>query len=1114
LEDGKTSAGVGAGEGSGVGEQLPPTGRGAGTAAGGGRGAAGAAGTGEQQPDIGNGKRRGSGGGEAGKPQGGFDSGRGSEAELGGLSDLDLDNLFDDITKSLEEKETKGKREKPTGGPRKPREVKEPGAKREPKAPAVEVSPEMQALVEELRVALTGKAPEVTKEVTEENSEARLDKQANEAMGRIAQNTKNTSDDPNSGLYSRKGDQEYANVQPIIQKVWNLAGETISDFSQRVKHIVDILVPSLGKAIVAHVKTFINSLRTVVQRRPKNQTPVQAEPIDTESRVVYLGKSRFSSDGIYLPRAQSQHAYTALENLEAQVGNIDEFVANELGYPSVEKMAKGLAGYQIDGLALAIQANKMGKGFIIGDDTGVGKGRAAAAMIVWAKKNGKIPIFVTVSKSMYTAMYEDLINIGHEDIQIGMTNNKAIIQRNIGNGRIKTVFENIGKAGPDLMAYITKNGALPKGMDVLFTAYSQLNGGVGSPARQNAIASLVAAGKAVLVMDEAHNAAGVTVNPESRGQNAFFMSLLTGINLLGKDKDAPENWQPPPAVYLSATFAKRPDNMPLYIHTNLRYAANTPEELLMLFGKGVKTDVLQQVSSEMLVESGSMLRRERSYEGVNMYYYPDEATGDANAPRDIREVDKVTVILRALVNADRALKEWTKDPGTQAEIINTLGPPGSMFGKEGPTAFSEAKGNPFTSVVHNYIGTLLLSTKTQTAVDMVVDKMNNGEKVVVGLQNTNGSALDDFVEKNGIKIGDEIPNFGWQTLLQRAIDSTRKITLKSATGNSKDNIKVEIPYSMMPPSVRAGYDNLANMIKDFQSDLPVAPIDYMRTELENKYVWKIDGKVHVGNEPPSGVKARRLVVKEITGRNTAVNYNGDKPKYMALSNPERTEMISSFQNGEESENGPIDVLIINSAGATGISLHASTEAFDQRPRHMIVLQPHGDISVFIQLLGRIHRTGQVEWPSFTMLATSIPAERRISAMLKKKLASLKSNTSGGSNSTQVGGVDFINRYGDVATAEYLNEHADIREFLGQQSFNDPEEAAGSDLAHKASGTAGLLSSADQQEFFDSIEASYLANIELRNSTGTNALERRVLPLNAEMIKKTSSRKDWIATTHS
>jgi len=267
-------------------------------------------------------------------------------------------------------------------------------------------------------------------------------------------------------------------------------------------------------------------------------------------------------------------------------------------------------------------------------------------MIVWAKKNGKIPIFVTVGKDLYSSMYEDLNNIGHGDIKIGMTNTNSIIQKDIGNGKTKTIFKNEGKDGANLISYIAKNGALPKGMDALFTAYSQLNGGAGSPARQNAIASLVAAGKAVLIMDESHNAAGVANTSEALGQNKFFMSLLTGKNLLGKDKNAPEDWKPPSAVYLSATFAKRPDNMPLYIHTNLRYAANTPEDLTLLFGKGVKTDVLQQVSSEMLVESGSMLRRERSYEGVEMYFPVDED----NAFRDIREVDKVTTILRTLVN--------------------------------------------------------------------------------------------------------------------------------------------------------------------------------------------------------------------------------------------------------------------------------------------------------------------------------------------------------------------------------------------------------------------------------------------------------------------------------
>ena len=1095
LQDGKPSEGMGRpGEGAGIGKPLSPTGGVTKPPSTRGPGTAGGIRDTEQQQDSGEGQRGGPRGGEPSTAGRGGISGEASGTELGGLSDLDLDDIFNSLGKKPKTGTTTEKAPKEAGGPRAPRTTT---GKAKTVIPKELEGLGLESLLDELDAALNGKAPEITnKEPTPEDSQERLDKQAKEALDRIAQDKKNTSNDPNSGLYSRKDDQEYANVKPIIQKVWDAVGQKITDIKQRIQAVYDLLVKKFGDPIKSHLRTYVNQLRGTVQRRPQNQTPVQSEPIDTESRVVYLGKSRFASDGIYLPRAQAQHAYTALENLEAQVGNIDEFVAKELGYESIYEMAKGLAGYQIDALALAIQANKLGKGFIIGDDTGVGKGRTAAAMIVWAKKQGKIPIFITLSDSLYTAMYADLIAIGHGDLKIAMTNTDSKIIKDVGEGKTELAFENKKGDNEKLIKYITQNKKLPSGKDVLFTAYSQLNGGVGSPARQAAIAALVASGDAVLIMDEAHNAAGIPSDKESMGQNAFFMSLLTGKNLLGKDTEAPEDWKPPPTVYLSATFAKRPDNMPLYIHTNLRYAADTPEELIALFGKGVKTDVLQQVSSEMLVESGSMIRRERSYEGVTMNFVID----DKNTARDTREVDKVTEILRSLVNADRALKEWIKTAdGTEAVV--KLGPPGSHVGKVGPTAFNQAKANAFTSVVHNYIGSLLLSTKTQTAVDMVVEKLNNNEKVVVGLQNTNGSALEDFVAQNNIKKGDDIPDFGWQTLIKRAVKSTTKVTLKSATGDKALDQVVYIPYDLMPPSIRAGYENVDNALENFQSSLPAAPIDFIRTELEQKYVWTIDGKTHVGDTPPKGVKARHLVVKEITGRKNGIDYSGDIPKYVTLDNPSRTSMISSYQNGEESKTGPIDVLIINSAGATGISLHASVDAFDQRPRHMIVLQPHGDISVFIQLLGRIHRTGQVEWPSFTMLATGIPAERRILAMLRKKLSSLKSNTSGGSSSTKVEGVDFINMYGDVATAEYLNEHPDIQAFLSVPQYSDPADAAGSDLAHQASGTAGLLSSIDQKEFFDSIEASYIAEIDLRNATGTNALERRVLPLEAEIIKE-------------
>ena len=343
LENGEPSGEIRTGEGAGIGEPVSTGGRGAGTTATGGRGTTGAVRPGEQQPDTGDGERGGPGGIEAGGAEVSADSSGGPESELGGLSDLDLDDIFDNL----------GKPEKPKGGPRAPAGPSTPkGEPRAPRGPSVKgpaaIPKELEGLgledlLGELDAALNGKAPE--KKVPKEKKAAKVsekqakiqevkqiasqlnmqgyldlmnleyirNQQVKEAMSRIAQNAKNTSDDPASGLYSRKGDQDYANIEPIIQRVWTALGEKISDLTQRIKQVYNLLVSKFGDAIKGHLRTFIDNLRSETKRRPKNQTPVQSEPIDTESRVVYLGKSRFSSDGIYLPRAQSQYAYSALE---------------------------------------------------------------------------------------------------------------------------------------------------------------------------------------------------------------------------------------------------------------------------------------------------------------------------------------------------------------------------------------------------------------------------------------------------------------------------------------------------------------------------------------------------------------------------------------------------------------------------------------------------------------------------------------------------------------------------------------------------------------------------------------------------------------------------------
>ena len=59
---------------------------------------------------------------------------------------------------------------------------------------------------------------------------------------------------------------------------------------------------------------------------------------------------------------------------------------------------------------------------------------------------------------------------------------------------------------------------------------------------------------------------------------------------------------------------------------------------------------------------------------------------------------------------------------------------------------------------------------------------------------------------------------------------------------------------------------------------------------------------------------------------------------------------------------------------------------------MIVAQAERDINQVLQMLGRAIRVGQVVEPRFTLLMSDLPAEKRLGALLAKKMASLNANT--------------------------------------------------------------------------------------------------------------------------
>ena len=93
-----------------------------------------------------------------------------------------------------------------------------------------------------------------------------------------------------------------------------------------------------------------------------------------------------------------------------------------------------------------------------------------------------------------------------------------------------------------------------------------------------------------LFLDESHTAAG-------DGQTGSFMqSILRDVKA---------------ATFASATFAKRPDTMPLYaIRTAMSQAKVEPDKMISIIEKGGVT--LQEIMSRELTNAGQMVRRDYS----------------------------------------------------------------------------------------------------------------------------------------------------------------------------------------------------------------------------------------------------------------------------------------------------------------------------------------------------------------------------------------------------------------------------------------------------------------------------------------------------------------------
>jgi hypothetical protein len=852
-------------------------------------------------------------------------------------------------------------------------------------------------------------------------------------------------------------------------------------------------------------------------------------------QVPYVPRSQGFRLETLTPAAAMKQLEIVFDRIEAVTGmTVDEYVRDRLREPDQASMFSHYSAEQIDSLALAIYNYEYDqKGTLIGHDTGIGKTRIDCGLMRYAKNQNLIPVVVTAD----ALLFKDLI--GRDAADTGNQFNPLLT----GNNQKVPITNELGEEVDTLSTPITHNKKIREfatqgsigGHDCVLTTYSQLSGKP-STDRRELLESI--ADRTFLILDESHKAGGPAGNPQNKTRaklakeeqerragtyvgscTEFFQDLVT---------------KTPGFVALSATAIKDPivASRLFFETTDLKYSAENQESFTRQVKEGGAP--LQQYLFDLWTQSGGCIRCEKSYEGIEF--------GTQSVEVDLERADGNVKILKLINDFDRfkngSLADLETDLRSEGE---KLLPPGAEVSEGG------VQSTNFTSILHSLQAVSALALKAEQTAQEAIAAIENGQKPVIMLFNTVESAIEryideynkDAVENNlatddpaeqikPLERGDALAlNAGH--LFMRYLEKSREIRIQGVYSNDEGKsvtVRRRLTDEELGEVGMMLYDKAKKAIEDADwSKMPVSPIDYMK----------------------SIIKEAGYEVGEITGRTKILEYGSQEDLQAGVvtynirnSNPsQKLQVMSDFQNGR------CDAIITNST--TGYSLHASKAVADQRQRVMLLVQPHLDINQVVQSIGRTHRSGQINpavdqpdtydangnpqygkfpgkfgLPEFKlMVGKDLPTEERPVAVLANKMRFLNANTTGNTKSNfQIGGADFMNRYGAevayrmVATDPVL--HRDLGSPLGDIADPENDKAAPTvDALKRITGRVVMLASEQQAtpenpypslsrqaQFYDTLNSDFRDLLEQKIALGENALEAQSLDIKAKPVSRT------------
>jgi len=795
-----------------------------------------------------------------------------------------------------------------------------------------------------------------------------------------------------------------------------------------------------------HITTAINTIEPIVQKL--GGLGMAYMPAASAVHVL----------NTVVPDSMGEEMHNALKSIQKAVGDVSGFVCERLQF-SREQLAERLAAEQVDAAAMAIYNIEVrNQGFIIGDQTGVGKGRIAASMIRYAIVQGFTPIFITEKPNLFSDFYRDLADIGcahYKPFIVNARESKSIIKDQTG----KTLYEpDDASTQNDIFAA----GYVPKTYDFVMATYSQFSDKEFTKKKEFLYKI---AENNILVLDEAHNAGGSVGVVKDGKQQGGSNTATFFLDVVKRTKGV---------VFLSATFAKRPDNMPLYsVKTAIGETSLSADKLVEAITKGGVA--LQEVLSSNVVKEGQMVRREKSKDQITVNYITLDKEGKAKfGVQDVEKLhrcnlDIITELMRDIVGFQ---EKYVSPVIKHLEKINAAA--NLQTEQRKGTDKLGIDNQPFASKTFQIISQLLFSIKSAEVAKRAVWNLQNGKKVVIAFSNTMEAMLNNLDANEG-----DVINPDYSISLIAGLDSTLRITERDDTGDASYRV---LSLDEIGDDGAKQYLYLKQKIRKTTSNISISPIDLMKSVIENA----------------------GFSVSEVTGRKYQLNFNKDFTKATVASRKKENiaDAYRRFQNNE------VDVLFINTSGSTGASAHAipttNVKPDHVKQRVMIIAQPELNISTEVQKRGRIDRTGQIYPPIYEYISSAIPAEKRFMMMLQKKLKSLDANTT--SNQKQSKNVvdydDFLNKYGDEAVTEYMREDTELAKKLNYEKVDDSSDKEDSKIeVHQATGRVALLTTAEQEEFYETMLERYKKKVDFKIQAGEYDLEMETEDLRAETLEK-------------